>query len=101
MDREIGPLPRAVNGEKAQRDDAHLIEMRIGRAEKFAGDFRRRVRADRLREMQIFRKRHRFRNAVNRRTRGEDETLDADYARRFEQVQRAADIRVVVKLRLR
>ncbi len=78
VDGQIGPLTRAVDGEEAQGNDAHFVKMRKGRAKEFTGDFRRRVRADRLREMQIFRKRHRFRNPVNRGTRSKNEALDTD-----------------------
>ena len=100
MDREIGPLPRAVNGKETQRDDPHLVKMRVGGTKKFAGDFRSRIRADRLGEMKIFRERDFLADTVDRGTRREDKALDAGVARRFEQMQRAADIGIVVKLRL-
>ena len=54
MDREVGPLPRAVNGEVAERHHPHFVEMRIGRAEKLARDFCRCVRTQRLHEMFFF-----------------------------------------------
>src|ERR1700730_19327882 len=59
------------------------------------------VRTDRLGEMQVFRKRDRFRDSVDRRARGEDEALDAGNARSFKKVQRPEDIRIVVKLRMK
>src|SRR5207249_12079903 len=65
MDRQIGPLPWAVNGEITQRDPAHLIKMRKCRTQKFARNFCRGVGAERLSEMLIFRERNGFRNAVN------------------------------------
>ena len=43
MDREIGTLPRSVNGEVAQRDDSNFVEMRVSRAEKLTTDFRSRI----------------------------------------------------------
>ena len=100
MDREVGTLPRAVNGEVAERHDPQFIEVRISRAEKLAANFRRRVRAQRLREMFFFRKRNFLRRAINRRARSEDESLHSTRPRPFQQMQRARDIGVVVKLRL-
>jgi hypothetical protein len=50
--------------------------------------------------MQILGKRHRLGNAVNGRAGGEDETFNSGEPRRFQQMQRAADIRVVIELRL-
>src|SRR6266566_8836735 len=43
MNRQIGPLPRAVNSEISQRDNAHPVKMRVSRAKKFARDLRCRV----------------------------------------------------------
>ena len=40
--------------------DTHPVEMGVGGTEKLARDFRGRVRADRLGEMQVFRKRNHF-----------------------------------------
>ena len=100
MNGQIGTLARAVNREVTQRDDAHPVKMRISRTKKFAGDLGRGVRTDRLREMQVFRERNRFRNAVNRRARRKNESLDAGHARRFEEMKRAVDVRVVIKLRI-
>jgi hypothetical protein len=100
MNGEIRALPRAIDREEAKRDNPHLIQMRIGRAEKFAGNFRGGVGTDRLREMQALGERHRLGNAVNGGAGGEDEALDSSKPRRFQQMQRAADVRVVIKLRL-
>jgi hypothetical protein len=97
---EIGPLPRSVNREEAKRDDAHLVKVRIGRAEKLAGDFRGRVGTDGLCEMQTLGKGYRFRNSVNRGARRENEPLNSGETRRLEQMERATHIRVVIKLRL-
>src|SRR4030095_16235806 len=47
-----------------------------------------------------FRKRDLLRRAVNRRARGEDESLNTPCASAFEQMQSASDVRVVVELRL-
>src|SRR5205814_6375174 len=84
VNREIGPLPWPINCEEAQDNDPHLIEMGKSGTEKFAGNFGRRVRADRLRNVEVFGKRHRFTDAVNRRTRCKDKALDPDDARRLE-----------------
>src|SRR2546430_15668721 len=65
MNGQIGPLPRTVHGEITKRHDTHLVEVRIGRAKKFAGDFWRTVWAECLGEMLILRKRDRFRSSVN------------------------------------
>ena len=65
MDRQIRPLPRTVNGKISQRHHVHPVKMRVSRAKKFARDFRRGIRAERLGEMLIFRKRNCFRNAVD------------------------------------
>src|SRR6266542_243096 len=50
--------------------------------------------------MLIFRKGHSLRGAVNGRTRGEDKSLHSGHTRRFEQMQCASDIGVVIKLRI-
>ena len=99
MNREIRPLPRAIDREKPQGHDSHPVKMRIGGTQKFARDFRRCIRADRLGEMQILRERNGLGDAVNRRTGSEEEALNAGEARRFEQMQRAGDVRVVIQLR--
>src|SRR5438132_1308045 len=55
--------------------------MRIGRTKKLACDFRGRVRTNRLSEMQALRERHRFRDAIDRRTGGKDKSFHADKPR--------------------
>ncbi len=100
VNRQIRPLPRAVDRKETQRDDAHLIKVRVGRAEQFPGNFTRRIGTDCLRDVHLFGERHLFRDAVNRRARSKDETIDASRARGFEQMQRADYVRVVVKLRM-
>src|SRR6266513_1777542 len=54
MNRQIRTLPRAVNSEIPQSDNAHLVEVRICRAKKFACYFRGAVGAKCLREMFLF-----------------------------------------------
>src|SRR5438132_13760496 len=73
--------------------------MRIGRTKKLACDFRGRVRTNRLSEMQALRERHRFRDAIDRRTGGKDKSFHAGKPGTFEKVQRSTDIGVVIKLR--
>src|SRR5213083_1967965 len=73
--------------------------MRISRTKKLACDFRGRVRTNRLGEMQALRERHRFRDAIDRRTGGKDKAFRAGKPGSFEKVQRSTDIGVVIKLR--
>ena len=47
VDGEVGPLPRAVDGEEAQRDRLQLVEVAPGRHELLARRFRGGVRAER------------------------------------------------------
>src|SRR5262249_3574826 len=100
MNRQIWTLPWAINREISQRDDAHLVKMRVGRAKKFACDFCRAVRAERLDETLVLGKWHRLRSSVHRRAGRENESLNAGYARRLEKVQCANDVRVVIKPRV-
>src|SRR5262249_40592330 len=100
MDRKVRTLARPINRKIAQRDDPHFVEMRESRTEKFASNFRRRVWAERLTEMFCLGKWDLLRRAVNRRARCEDESLNSARARGFEQIQRAGDIRLVIKPRL-
>ena len=65
MDRQIWPLARTVNSKISQRDHTHLVKMRVCRAKKFAGDFRRGIWTERLSKMLIFRKGNCFRDPVN------------------------------------
>src|SRR5213595_2863679 len=54
LDRQIGSLPRPVDGEKTQRNHVHLVEVRKGGAKEFARDFGRRIGTDSLSKMKIF-----------------------------------------------
>src|SRR5262245_28392593 len=72
--------------------------MRVSRAENFAGNLRRGIRAQCLGQMLIFGKRHSLRSAVNGRTGGKDESFNTGDARGFEQMQCANHIGVVVEL---
>src|SRR5438876_2124005 len=72
--------------------------MRVSRAEKLAGNLRRGIRAQCLSQMLILRKGYGLRGTVDRRTGGEDKSFHSGQARRFEQMQCAGDIGVVIKL---
>src|SRR2546430_2643991 len=100
MDREIGPLARAINREIAQGDDAEFVEMRKGRTKKLAGNFRGGIRAQRLSELFFFRKRDFLGGTIHRRTGCEDESFDAARLCCLKQVQGAADVGIIIKLRL-
>src|SRR5215468_172218 len=58
MNRQIGPLPWAVNGEIPQSHDAHLVKMRIGCATKFPSNLCRPVWTDCLGQMLLLGKWH-------------------------------------------
>src|SRR5205807_3092266 len=92
MDREIGPLARAINREISQGDDAEFVEMRKGRTKKLAGNFRGGIRAQRLSELFFFRKRDFLGGTIHRRTGCEDESFDAARLCCLKQVQGAADV---------
>src|SRR5438552_4416654 len=44
MNGQIGPLARTVHGEVTKRHDTQVVEIRVGRAKKFASDFRGGIR---------------------------------------------------------
>ena len=43
VNRQVGPLARALNGEEAQANDPQVVKMSVGVANQFTRGFRRRV----------------------------------------------------------
>src|SRR5206468_9722771 len=86
MNGQIRALARTVHGEIPKRDYTQVVEMRVGRAKKFACDLCGSIRAQCLGKMYILRKWDRLRRSVNRRARRKDESLHAGYTRSLKQV---------------
>jgi len=100
VDGQIGTLPRSINREKTQRHHPHLVEVRKRRAEEFAGNFGRGIRADGLGKMKILREWNIPADSVNRRAGRKNETLDCGGAGCVEQMQRPIYIGIIIQLRL-
>src|SRR5882724_399100 len=66
MNGQIRALARTVNGEIPKRDYTQVVEMRVGRAKKFACDLCGSIRTQCLGKMYILRKWDRLRSSVNR-----------------------------------
>ena len=66
MDGQVRPLPCTLNGKETKRHDPHLVKMRVSRAEKLSRDFRGRIRTDRLRKREVFRKRNFLADSIDR-----------------------------------
>ena len=92
MDGQVGPLPRAVDGEEAQADHAHSIKMAVDVTRRFAGDLGRGIRRDRLADEIVFAKRHSRVDAIDRAGRAEDELPHTAAPRRFQQRVGAAHV---------
>jgi len=58
VNRQVGPLARAIDGEEAQHDDVQAIDVVIDVAEGFAGELARGVGGDGLEDRVALGKRH-------------------------------------------
>src|SRR5215213_5125922 len=77
VNRQVGPLARAVDREEAQAHAPHAVEVRVGVAQKLARRLRHRVGRDGLADRVLFAERYFRVDAVNGRGRAEDELLDS------------------------
>ena len=98
VDGQIRTLPRTVDGEEAQAHDPHFVEVRVVSTDVFASDLGRRVGAQRLRKGQVFVERNNLRKSINRGAGRKHKPAHALFPRRFQQVVRARDVGVDVKL---
>ncbi len=77
MNRQIGSLARAVNGEKTQAGNVDAVEMMVDVAEGFTGEFGGRIRRDRIKNRVGFVEWNLGICPVNRGGRTKDEFFDA------------------------
>ncbi len=100
VDREVGPLARAVNGEETEADEADAVEMTVNVAEKFAADFTAGVGADGLQDGVGFGPGYVGIDTVHRRRRPKYKLLDALILGEFQKVLRGRNVRPLVAKRI-
>jgi len=100
MNRQIGPLARAIDCEEAQAHYARVVQVRIRMTEQLAGCFRRCIRRNRIKNRIVLAERDLRVHAVHGGRRTEDKLLHAMRASELEQIQRAIDVCLDVKPRL-
>ena len=94
---EVGPLARAVNGEEAEHDDVHAVDVVIDMAEGFAGEFAGGVGRDGMENRIGFGEGSFGINAVDGGGGGDGDFLDVAGAGGFEDVCSAGDIDFLVE----
>lgn len=76
VDSQVGPLARAVDGEKPQAVHRHVVEVVIGVGDQLARALRGSVRRNRMMHRVFFAERHLLVVTIDRRGGAEDEGLD-------------------------
>lgn len=92
MDREVGALAGSIDGEEAEADGSHSVEVRVIAAEVFAREFRGGVGAEGLRKGEGFRKRNGFGKPIDRGAGSKNEVSAVCAAGGFQEVEGAIDI---------
>src|SRR5690554_6299603 len=94
----IRAAPGAVHGKKAQTGGGNAEQMAVGVSHQFIGFFTGGVKADRVVDVVVYRKRHGGIGTVHRAAGGVDQMLGAEVAAGFQNVQKAGDVGVHIGL---
>src|SRR6266496_2260653 len=100
MNGQVRPLPRAINREKAQTQNAHVVQMSVCVAEQFARRLGGGVRRNRIEDRIVFTEWDFGVDTVNGRGRAEDKLFDLTISGQLQQIHGSVNIRFHVKLRL-
>ena len=92
IDRQVGSLTGAVNGEEAQSEEADAIEVAVNMAEQFAADLGAGIGADGLEHMVVLLPGDVRIDAIDRGGRGEDKLFDPLLSGELEQVLGGDDV---------